>query len=67
MLALRVALGAKSEELTRDVVAQLARTERNFVIHKGHTTVELERARLESEGAASLSKALEALSSIKKP
>jgi hypothetical protein len=67
MLALRVALGAKSEEMTRDVVAQLARTERNFVIEKGHTTVELERARLESEGSAALGKVIETLGSVKKP
>lgn len=67
MLALRVALEHNSDELTREVVSQLARTERNFVIEKGHTTVELERARLESEGAATLGKVLEALGAAKKP
>jgi hypothetical protein len=67
MLALRVALDQKSDELTREVVSQLARTERNFLIEKGHTTVELERARLEGEGAATLSRVIEALSAAKKP
>jgi hypothetical protein len=67
LLALRVALNVKSDELTKDVVAQLARTERNFVIDKGHTTVDLERARLENEAAASLGKLVEAVGSLKKP
>jgi hypothetical protein len=66
LLALRVALSVKSDELTKDVVAQLARTERNFVIDKGHTTIDLERARLENEAAASLGKLVDAVGSLKK-
>jgi hypothetical protein len=48
-LAVRIALITNDRALVADVARQLAGTERNIVLRKDETTVELERARLERE------------------
>jgi hypothetical protein len=53
-LALIVALNQSAPEPVAKVVDELAKTERNFVLEKGQTTIELEAARLESESSATL-------------
>jgi hypothetical protein len=48
-LALEVAMIAASPELVTRATEELARTERNFVLSKDQTTVDLERARLDGQ------------------
>jgi hypothetical protein len=48
-LALIVAATGKKEEQLSGVLEQLARTERNFILDKGQTTVDLERNRLDHQ------------------
>jgi hypothetical protein len=53
LLALMVA-AVSGNELVKTVIEHLAKAERNFILEKGQTTVELERSRLEQEGDATL-------------
>lgn len=46
--ALKVALAAKDNEILKVVIGELAKVERNFVLKKGETTVEIERFKTES-------------------
>ena len=54
-LALSVATQTLDEKVTTDVVSELARTERNYILSKGQTTVDLERSKLEKETLTALS------------
>lgn len=49
LAALQFSYVTKNEECLKVAVESLSRTERNFVLEKGQTTVELERAKSESE------------------
>lgn len=54
-LALSVATQTLDEEVATDVVSELARTERNYILSKGQTTVDLERSKLEKETLTAVS------------
>ena len=47
--ALTVALDAGDPQLLANVLTDLAKTERNFILKKDETTIELEKARLEQQ------------------
>ena len=53
-LALRAAEHKNDEASIAEVIRQLALTERNIVIQKGQTTVDLERSKAEKETITSL-------------
>ena len=57
-MALRAAMHLEDKEALKDVLVQFARTERNYVLQKGQTTVELERSKAEVGAIASLTQAL---------
>ena len=50
VIALEAAIMAQDYEALRKLIDELARTERNFRLQKGESTVELERAKLDSQG-----------------
>ena len=54
-LALSVATQTLDEKVATDVVSELARTERNHILSKGQTTVDLERSKLEKETLTTVS------------
>lgn len=51
-LALKVALESSEKENINYVVEQLAKSERNFILEKGQSTVDLERAKSEQQVAS---------------
>ena len=57
-LALQVATLGNKEETMQEVISKLAATERNFILNKGQTTIELEKARLDKDTVTSLAKNL---------
>lgn len=48
-IALSIALESDNQETSDEVIAELSRTERNHILDKGQTTVELERARADKD------------------
>ena len=58
LVAIEVAYITKNEEAMKDSLKVLVQTERNFILKKGETTVELERAKSESENMQSIVKAI---------
>lgn len=60
-IALRAALDSGDEEVVADIVASLATTERNHVLLKGQTTLELERIKIDREGQSELVRSLREL------
>jgi len=60
-IALKTALNIGDSKMIGEVVIQLGSTERNHVLEKGQTTVEIEKSRLDKEG---LSEAVKQLSAI---
>jgi len=55
LLAMNLSLNSKDNIGLSNIIDELSKTERNFVLEKGQTTVELERSRLEKETVTSLS------------
>ncbi|MCR9172898.1 MAG: hypothetical protein NXI10_10415 [bacterium] len=49
LVALRTALLYEDKESLKEVISELSKTERNFVLRKGDTTVEIERSKIEME------------------
>lgn len=64
-IALKTSLNAGDAKMIGDVVGQLASTERNHVLEKGQTTVEIEKSRLDREGLSEVAKQLAAVFSKK--
>lgn len=64
-LALNVALRKDGADLLKEVVTNLLATERNHILTKDQTTVELEKARLEKDQTSKLLKVLPSLLSKK--
>ncbi|MGL6459671.1 hypothetical protein HQ395_13660 [Aeromonas hydrophila] len=58
MVALELAHLSKNSEAVSRVIASLVETERNFILQRGETTVELEKAKSESEMMRSLVNAI---------
>lgn len=58
MVALELAHLSKNSEAVSRVIASLVETERNFILQRGETTVELEKAKSESEMMRSLVSAI---------
>ncbi|MFQ2290590.1 hypothetical protein ACK323_03615 [Aeromonas enteropelogenes] len=58
MVALELAHLSKNSEAISRVIASLVETERNFILQRGETTVELEKAKSESEMMRSLVSAI---------
>lgn len=56
--ALRIAVHDGSSSLLAEVVAKLSSAERNHILAKGETTIELERARIEQQSQNGFAKAL---------
>ena len=48
-ISLDISLRGKNTELISDVVSEFSKTERNFILNKGQTTVEIERGKLDNE------------------
>lgn len=48
-LALTVSASMGKEDQLKSILEQLARTERNFILEKGQTTIDLERSRLDQQ------------------
>lgn len=55
-IALRAALSYGEQPLVADIVAKLATTERNHILSKDQTTVELEKARIDKDSKGELAK-----------
>ena len=55
-LALQAALNSGEASMISDIVSKLALTERNHILSKDQTTVELERARLEKDSKSEIAK-----------
>jgi len=55
-IALRAALSYGEQSLVADIVAKLATTERNHILSKDQTTVELEKARIDKDSKGELAK-----------
>lgn len=53
-VALKVATHTGDEKIVGEVISQLAQTERNYILQKGQTTVDLERSRMDKEKITSL-------------
>jgi len=53
-IALRTAIISEYEDSAKQVITELGKTERNHVLEKGQTTVELEKARLEKDMVSDL-------------
>lgn len=60
-IALRTALNIGDTKIIGEVVAQFGNTERNHVLEKGQTTVEIEKSRIEKDGLADIAKQLASL------
>lgn len=58
LVALEFAYTSKNEAGINSVIDSLSKTERNFVLEKGQTTVELEKAKSESEMTKNILKAV---------
>ncbi|MDN5061358.1 hypothetical protein O8C86_05815 [Aliarcobacter butzleri] len=58
LVAVEVAYITKNDASMKDSLNILAQTERNFILKKGETTVELERAKSESENVQNILKAV---------
>jgi hypothetical protein len=58
LVAIEVAYITKNEEAMKDSLNILVQTERNFILKKGETTVELERAKSESENMQNILKSI---------
>lgn len=58
LIAVEIALLQKDKEMLKSVLDMLLQTERNFILKKGETTVELERAKSESENMQNILKAV---------
>ncbi len=52
---------SKNDEVIKIAITTLLQTERNFVLKKGETTVELERVKSESENMQNIIKAVPSL------
>ena len=59
--ALEAALAYKDDGLARRVIGLLAKTERNFVLKQGESTVELQRAKVDDATAHAAGAAVAAL------
>lgn len=57
-IALRAAMDSKEPALLAEVVGKLAATERNHILSKDQTTIELEKVRIDREAQSSLAKAI---------
>ena len=57
-LALQTAVYLGDKKSIEEIISQLAQTERNYVLQKGQTTVDLERSKMEKETVTSLSQNL---------
>lgn len=57
-IALISALESEDKEIIKDVVAKIARTERNHVLEKGQTTIELEKVKIDRKGVSDVMKNL---------
>lgn len=55
LIAVQLSLSSKENAGLETIIETLANTERNFVLEKGQTTVDLERSRMEKETITSLS------------
>ena len=60
-IALRTAVILNDGNTTQEIVKKIGSTERNFVISKRQTTVDIEKARIEKEGIAQITKYLPTL------
>jgi hypothetical protein len=49
IIALKTALYVKQTDTINEVIKEIARTERNFIIKSGETTLELERAKIDKD------------------
>lgn len=58
LVAVEVAYITKNDEAMKEALNVLVQTERNFILKKGETTVELERAKSESENMQNILKAV---------
>lgn len=61
ILALNSALSEEKSEALIDILKELSKTERNFILKKGETTVELERERIQSQRSFEAEKLLSGL------
>lgn len=58
LISVEVSFVTKNEESMKEALKVLVQTERNFVLKKGETTVELERAKSESENMQNIIRAV---------
>ena len=58
LISVEVAYITKNDKTMKESLSILAKTERNFILKKGETTVELERAKSESENMQNILKAI---------
>lgn len=60
-VSLRTAILNKDENTVSEVIKNLAKTERNFVLDKGQSTVDLEQSKLNNETSSSITKSISEL------
>lgn len=65
-VALIVATYTGDEKIVGEVISQLAQTERNYILQKGQTTVDLERSRIDKNKITSLTENLHKANSPRK-
>lgn len=66
-IALRAAFSVADTKVASEVISALGRTERNHVLEKGQTTVDIERARIEKDGINEFVKNFSAVFAKNKP
>jgi hypothetical protein len=59
--ALEIAVGSANPKMLSSIIVTLAKTERNFVLSKGQTTVDLERAKLDGASDMTIREIVHAL------
>ncbi|MCH7690367.1 MAG: hypothetical protein IIA17_04900, partial [candidate division Zixibacteria bacterium] len=66
IISLKSAFFSKDDGALRTIIEELSRTERNFVLKKGETTVELERTRLDTDRTKEALKSMQGLLNLNK-
>lgn len=65
-LAILYAMESNDEQIKATVIEKLMNTERNFILKKGETTIELEKNRIEAQSSSNTISALKDIISFKK-
>lgn len=65
ILSLKIAILAQDKKMIRVVIRELAKTERNFTLKKGETTIDIEKEKVDSSDIKGFIKGLQSLIKLK--